>query len=146
MIWYLAHPVGAATAREVSANIQRALRWLAWVRREEPKACVIAPWIAAILAGEDDADPKQRERGLVDAELVASVCDGIVLCGGRVSSGMQREITAVTRAGGQVVDLTFLGDEPPSAARLDELFAASERQCAPCESLFDLGQRAWEAP
>lgn len=112
-VWYMAHPVGAPTKAEVDANIQRALRWLNWLRKREPKRVVIAPWIASILAGEDDADPAQRERGLQDAEAIATRVDGIVMCGGRISTGMDRESTAVCQNGGLGADLTSLGAEPP---------------------------------
>lgn len=75
----------------IRANIDRALSWLSWLRRSFPGTTFIAPWIAAIQSGEDDADPAQREAGLVDCCAVVERCDGIVLVGGRISSGMQRE-------------------------------------------------------
>lgn len=73
-------------------NIERAMRWLSWLRRSFPETTFIAPWIASVQPGEDDSDPAQREAGLVDACSVIERCDGIVLCGGRVSSGMRREM------------------------------------------------------
>lgn len=144
MIWYLAHPV----AGDPAANAQRALRWLRWLRREEPQACIIAPWLAAILAGEDDNDPAQRERGLRDAQLVAELCDGIILVGGRTSSGMQKELDAITANGGAVCDLTSFGDEPPTDAQLDAVFAQAEvaDPFSPPATVLELGQVAWEAP
>jgi hypothetical protein len=115
-VFYMAHPVGG----DVDGNIKRALRWLAWLRRNnqavsaEHLVTVVCPWIAGIMSGEDDNDPTQRERGLQDCEATAALLDGIVLVGGRVSSGMDREREAVIGAGGTVVDLTHLGAEPPS--------------------------------
>lgn len=143
MIWYLAHPV----AGDVAANAQRALRWLRWIRREQPETCIIAPWLASLLAGDDDNDPKQRERGLRDAELVLGLCDGIILVGGRISSGMQRELDRCADNGGEVCDLTFLGEEPPTDAELDELFQDAERAdpYSPPTTVIELGQIAWEA-
>lgn len=143
-IWYMAHPV----AGDVQANVQRALRWLAWLRKEEPEACIIAPWIPALLAGEDDNDPAQRERGLRDCELVAELVDAIVLVGGSVSRGMQRELDAVTRNGGAVADLTKLGAEPPTAEQLDEVFRDAERADphSPPTTVLELGAAYWEAP
>lgn len=73
-------------------NVDRALRWLAWLRKSFPETTFIAPWIAAIMSGEDDSDPKAREAGLVDDCAVVERCDGIVLCGGRISEGMRREM------------------------------------------------------
>lgn len=105
---YVAHPVSG----DVKENIARALRWLAYLRRTDRQNTYIAPWVAALMSGEDDADPTARERGLIDCETVAARCDGIVLVGGRVSSGMAREREAVIAAGGHVFDYTRLGAEP----------------------------------
>lgn len=121
-IWYVAHPL-APTADQIAANlmfpdprgkatdanVRNAMRWLSWLRRTYPSITFIAPWIAAVLSGENDADPAQREAGLVDADAVIARCDGVVLCGGRVSSGMARERDGAI----YVVDLTSLGEEPP---------------------------------
>lgn len=71
------------------ANIDRAMHWLAWLRRSFPETTFIAPWIASVLAGAAGA---QREAGMVDACAVLERCDGIVLCGGRISSEMRREM------------------------------------------------------
>lgn len=106
-VLYLCHPVGG----DVDGNVERALLWLAWLRRHVPRSVtVVAPWIAGILCGEDDADPEQRERGLVDCEATVARLDGAILTGGRVSSGMARE-SAAARA---VYDLTDLGALPPA--------------------------------
>lgn len=80
-------------AREaLRANLDRAMRWLSWLRRSFPETTFIAPWIASVLAGADDTDPAQREAGFVDACAVIERCDGIVLCGPRISEGMRREM------------------------------------------------------
>lgn len=109
-----------ATKWALQDNLQRALRWLAWLRKSFPETTFIAPWIAAVMSGEDDADPAAREAGLVDDCAVVERCDGIVLCGGRISSGMRREMEhswGKPEEGGpfqQVVhDLTPGGVEPP---------------------------------
>jgi hypothetical protein len=97
-----------ARAEATRANVQRAMRWLSWLRRSFREVTFIAPWIAAILAGEDDADPVQREAGMVDCETVVPRCDGVVLCGGRIGTGGARERGRARRAW----DLTGLGPEP----------------------------------
>ena len=123
LVIYVAHPL-APTPEQVKAesdhpephtsalmrNLNRAMRWLSWLRRTFPETTFIAPWIAAIYAGEDDADPRAREAGLVDADAVIPRLDGVVLCGGRVSTGMARERDQAKR----VWDLTCYGDEPPA--------------------------------
>lgn len=77
-------------------NLQRALRWLAWLRKSFPETTFIAPWIASVMSGEDDArrpgGGAVLEAGMRDNEAVIERCDGIVLCGGRISSGMEREM------------------------------------------------------
>lgn len=115
---YMGHPVSG----DVDGNVKRALRWLAWLRRMNCQDVIIAPWIAALLAGEDDNDPAQRARGLADCEVAAARCDGIVLVGGegaRRSSGMRLEVAAVLGAHGWVSDLTRLGAEPPASWDFD---------------------------
>lgn len=100
----------AAVRTGLRLNLERAMRWLAWLRRTFPETTFIAPWIASILAGEDDSDPAQREAGLVDAVAVIRLVHGVVFCGGRISTGMQREGLAAMRTW----DLTELGAEPPA--------------------------------
>lgn len=120
---YVAHPV----AGDVSANLARALRWLAWLSKECPDVAVVAPWIANIMSGEDDNDPVVRARGLAHDVTVVKRCDCLILCGGRVSSGMAMERDAMVAIGGLVVDLTSLGNEPPSRVEdgLRELMEAA---------------------
>lgn len=106
---YLAHPVSGETSPA------RALRWLAWAAAQTPDVAVIAPWLAHICAGADDSDPAMRARYLEHDLRVVRRCDAIILCGGRVSSGMQLEMTEAIAVGVRVLDLTNLGDEPPEA-------------------------------
>lgn len=110
LVLYVAHPLGAPDRAGLEANLARAMRWLRWLRRAFPETTFVAPWIAAVLSGEDDADPAQREAGLVDADAAIPRLDGVVLCGGRISSGMGREDGRARRSW----DLTPLGDEPPA--------------------------------
>ncbi len=108
-VFYVAHPVSG----DVDGNIKRALRWLRYLRHSDNANTYIVPWVAGIMSGEDDNDPAAREAGLVDCETAAAKCDGIVLVGGRLSTGMAREKAAVVAAGGMVFDLTGMGIEPP---------------------------------
>lgn len=116
-LFYMAHPLGAPDHAGLEANLNRACRWLAWLRKTYPSVTFIAPWIAAVISGEDDSDPAQREAGLVDADAIVERCDGIVLVGGRISSGMERELGHASAC----VDLTYLGDEPPARPPLGAL-------------------------
>lgn len=83
--------VKRATAGALRVNLERAMQWLSWLRKSFPETTFIAPWIADISIGADDSDPAQRERGLVDCCAVVERCDGIVLVGPRISTGMARE-------------------------------------------------------
>lgn len=146
-LFYMCHPVAptsdetaaAAAARNLTPfgdeiavsprteatyeNVKRAMRWHNWLRRRLPGATIIAPWIASIIAGADDADAAQRRHGLDDALNTIDRCDGCILVGGRNSSGMYTEtsygVTAsrIVRERGpgafEVFDLTALGPEPP---------------------------------
>lgn len=150
-VWYLAHPVGAADRAGVAANLARAGRWLAWLLAHEPDTAVTAPWLATMLAGvQDDCNPEHRARGMRDNLAVASAMDGIVLVGGRISSGMQSELDAVTAAGGCVSDLTWLGEEPPTDAEwashfVDEVLGIDEEQAATVQPIA-VGMIRWESP
>lgn len=108
-VLYVAHPL-APTREEIAAgprfavengwgsdhairrNIDLALRWLAWLRRSFPQDTFIAPWIATVMSLHGDDSSELREAGLVDDCAVVERCDGIVLCGSRISSGMRREM------------------------------------------------------
>lgn len=79
-------------AASVRANIDSALRWLVWLRSSFPETTFIAPWIVGVQAVGGDGTPEDRERGLVDCCAVVERCDGIVLVGGRISSGIRREM------------------------------------------------------
>ncbi len=106
---FLSHPVRG----DAPGNLRRALRWLAYLTATRTES-IIAPWIAGLMAGEDDSDPEQRERGLQTCTETARRCDGIILVGGHISSGMRRELDAVRESGGRVIDLTHMGTEPPT--------------------------------
>lgn len=111
---------GEAPRRALDRNIRRALYWLGWLRRTFPEATFIAPWIATVLSLDGDDSPALREAGLVDDCAVVERCDGIVLCGSRVSSGMQRE----SAHGRRIYDLTVAPlPEPPFELRPQQPFA-----------------------
>lgn len=112
MIRYMAHPVRPLPGETLDANVERALRWLEWALRRWPRDATIAPWLSEV-ALFDESDDRERELGLRRCELVVARCDELILCGGRISSGMRRERKVADYEGINVVDLTPLGDEPP---------------------------------
>lgn len=104
------------------ANLDRAMRWLAWLRRSFPETTFIAPWIADVLSGAAVENAELLEARFANDCAVIERCDGIVLCGGRISEGMQREMDhGVQRPMTQELpnyfeayDLTSLGSDPPA--------------------------------
>lgn len=107
-IVYVAHPVSG----DVGANIKAAFGWMEWLLRRWPRVAWIAPWIvdAHVL---DDGDELDREAGLVRDEAVVGLVDALLLVGGRVSAGMERERAAALLAGAAAIDFTAAGARPP---------------------------------
>ena len=103
-IIYVAHPVSG----DVKANCDKVLQWLRWLTAADPSRIYIAPWVGEVLAHLDlDPIPDDfYDRVLSDDEEVVSRCDGILLVGGRMSTGMTRELAAARRADKAVFDMT----------------------------------------
>lgn len=135
-VFYVAHPVAPPCAcpatspldqLQIACNVMRAKRWIRWLA-ERADVALCAPWIPYVETLPES--PEWRARGLLDDEAMAARCDGIILVGGRVSSGMERETRAVIAArwissgayldgdtdflATLAVDLTALGSEPPT--------------------------------
>lgn len=103
---YMAHPI----AGDVPANMARAKRWLRWLGAHVDNAVMIAPYLHDLeLEVTRDHVPAERELGLRRCVAAVAICDGIVLVGGRISPGMQREMASART----VYDLTELGPVPP---------------------------------
>jgi hypothetical protein len=121
---YLAHPVvGDATGltfEEIAAlikrNLDRASRWLGWIVRHTDDVAIRCSWLGYISALPET--PELRERGLRDDDSEAATCTGIVLCGGRLSSGMRRGVK------------TLLSAQGPHASVLKEIAAQLDHESA----------------
>lgn len=105
---YLAHPVAPlpGSTETVVSNLDDAEWYLTALQQANPDVAIIAPWIPEIRLGISiDSDPESRRRGLARCRATASRCDGIVLCGPRISSGMLGELTAyrTTRSGPRII-------------------------------------------
>ena len=123
-LWYVAHPVAPPCAcglshvefQAVACNCHMTRLWLKWLWRACPSVTLVCPWLPIVEVVGDDGEGN-RERGLRDCEAIARSCHGIILVGGRVSSGMARERAACTfepsEYGGFECDLTNLGPYPP---------------------------------
>jgi len=106
---YLAHPVSG----DVPGNLARTRRWIRWIYDHFPDVAVVADWILTCEV-LDDSNPIHRARGLGMDKAVIALCDEFWMVGGRVSTGMGIEKEAAERSNLRVVDLTFLGEEPPA--------------------------------
>lgn len=109
-VWFMAHPVRACERYTLPENLARARRWLAALRAEVPGDVFVAPWIDELEENpEHDTDPDKRDRGIAqNIAMIHGVCDGVVLVGGKITPGMQREADAAQN----VWDRTALGEEP----------------------------------
>jgi len=109
---YLAHPLGAATPDGVEANKARARRWIRWIYDHFPNVAVVADWLITcdVL---DDFRPEHRAHGMKMNRVIIPLCREFWMVGGRISSGMNSEQYTADEHGLRIVDLTFLGEEPP---------------------------------
>lgn len=115
---YLAHPVAAADAAGVRANIERTIRWLRWLV-EHTSHAISAPWIAYVQALLEEM---HRDRGLADDLAMLERCDVVIMVGDRVSAGMALEAGHARACGIPVIDLTdSIECEPPSPGSVREL-------------------------
>jgi hypothetical protein len=119
---YIAHPLHAPTREGIEQNRRNASKWAAWAARHG--VAPMAMWI--VLSGEWAETPENRELGLRIDEHQVDLCDEIWLCGGRISSGMEREIARARKRGVRVVDFTSFGENPPSGDCSDWLEAWRE--------------------
>lgn len=123
---YLAAPVGAATPEGVLENIARAKRWYLRLCNTQPDCAFIANWIVDVEVFHDtdanvmpdviipgEPEHEARTRGLQRDDAVIKVCDEYWMVGGRVSNGVSRGVNIALLANNLIVDLTYLGYEPP---------------------------------
>lgn len=100
---YLAHavrPIGRETVRE---NIESALFYLRATNDAligaGIDAHVIAPWIANVEAWDYTEPPAIVEAAILANLAVVARCDAILLCGDRLSAGMEAELLKAREAG-----------------------------------------------
>lgn len=109
---YLAHPLGALTPEGVAANKARARRWIRWVYDNFKDVAVVADWLITcdVL---DDFNPEHRAHGMKMNKAIIPLLHEFWMVGGRVSNGMQDESIVAIAVDRRIIDLTWLGDEPP---------------------------------
>ena len=108
---YMAHHLGAPTREGMLENLARAKRWYVWIMKTFDVA-IVADWIISCELF-DDAVPAARALGLSMNSALVARCDEVWLVGGRISSGMEFEKECGDELEMRIMDLTFLGVEPP---------------------------------
>jgi hypothetical protein len=108
-VLYLGHPVKG----DVPGNVAKTKRWLKFLMDQLPGVAINCLWLPMIDCG-NGANQEEIDRALRDDVEMARRCDGILLTGGVVSSGMAEERDGCNEEGGEVFDLTHLGSEPPT--------------------------------
>lgn len=104
-LWYMAHPVAPYDGVTIEENLRRAKCYLRALNRAGEY--VIAPWIGLVESLDDDDQDDKLHGFQVDLECLRR-CDGIVLCGPKVSDGMRLELQEAKECGLKVVDATWL--------------------------------------
>lgn len=115
----LLHPVSADTEAGVAENLARALRWFNWLVETRPDDYIIMNWYPYVVA-LDDKNPDHRKRGLRDScrMIRSGAVQEVVVCGGRVSTGMAEELEVASVSRIKITDLSSLGEEPPEVVKV----------------------------
>lgn len=95
---YLASPLGAPTKAEIQNNIFFAEKKLATYANCFSELRFVAPhtWFPRFL---DDNIPAERAFAMECGQRILDFCDALLLCGDRLSSGMEAELRSALRAG-----------------------------------------------
>ena len=106
-LWYLAHPVREDDIRSFDENLKHALKMqkILWGVGFE----VINPWYTSVLLygpGEEEV----LQRAIEFDCAVIERCDGLILTGHKLSSGMDIELRSAIDFGKNVVNLIGLPD------------------------------------
>lgn len=103
-VFYIAHPV--APDYHSGSNVAKARRWWSWLSQNDRTRVYIAPWIVEVEQCIRQRVQTNYEQALLDDMEVVRRCDGIILCGPKISSGMQKELDCATECGLEVIDIT----------------------------------------
>lgn len=114
-IIYVAHQV----RNDEETNLKQIAHFIKTLKVLDPSRIYIAPWVAEVhgFKGTFVSD-ELIDRILEDDEAIAAACDGLIIMGPRISSGMQREIDAVKAVNKPVVN--YIGVTNLSLGHLDD--------------------------
>lgn len=114
---YLAHPVSAPTKAGVNANLTNARAWLKWLVDHTTWA-ISCPWMAYV---ETLSEEKYRARGLSDDLAMIGRHSGLILVGGRISTGMEVERQHALHHAVPVLDWSSEVSPPSEVGRIADL-------------------------
>lgn len=109
-LFYMAHPVtedvktGVRSESNFLPNIERARKWLAWLMSNDNTRVYIAPWIIEVGLAVDKMLITTFEQAIADDVEVVNHCDGLILVGGNISTGMQAELDMARLQNKTVID------------------------------------------
>lgn len=87
---YICSPLSAPTERQIQENMKRASGYAELVARQfHCRAIAPHSFLPAYL---DDRIPEEREVCLAFGIAVLKLCKAVIVCGGRISRGMEAEI------------------------------------------------------
>lgn len=95
-LYYLAHCVRPLEGETLEGNLAAAQRWLQFfcVVGPEMQIDMEATWLAELtipVVDRDAWEATSRTAGMARNQRIAARCDGIILCGPRLSTGMLEE-------------------------------------------------------
>lgn len=93
-IVYLCHPI----AGDIQANLADLRRIIRSININFPDVVPFCPYYADVVSMDDNI-PNARERGLRNCETTVLLAHEVWMTGDKITSGMEREAAAATRAG-----------------------------------------------
>lgn len=96
-LYYICSPLSAPTREGIRKNMLEARNYMEKISREF--GCrAVAPhaYLPELL---DDTVRRERELGLAFGKVLLGWCEGIIVCGNTISSGMEAEIQEARRLG-----------------------------------------------
>lgn len=117
-------PVRTLTAATdiVAYNLRSALAWWRWLEGSLTEIVFAMPWFTNVTAN-GEGDRTKIQRGLRDDAAIVRRFDGILLCGSRVSSGMQIEAEAARRSNMPVFQIQSAHTKVPSRSAREVMWA-----------------------
>lgn len=101
-LYYLAHAVAPNKYNTYEENIEDGRNWWTFLLRRGVQ--IAAPWYG-LCSALDDSDPTDREIGMTVDKSVLERCDGMILTGVTVSTGMKAELDLCMDRGGEIINL-----------------------------------------